>query len=65
MSVCGGFSPLFLQKLKFMKKDNSLIASVRIELERLKGQAELENASREPARIADVVRKIEIQRVKD
>ena len=56
---------LFLQKLKFMKKDNNLIASVRIELERLKGQAELENASREPARIADVVRKIEIQRVKD
>ncbi|MGN1091710.1 MAG: hypothetical protein ACI4RJ_04400 [Alphaproteobacteria bacterium] len=56
---------LFLRKLKFMKKDNNLIASVRIELERLKGQAELENASREPARIADVVRKIEIQRVKD
>ena len=55
---------LFLQKLKFMKKDSSLIASVRIELERILPQATLENISRENAKASEIIQQIESQHTK-
>lgn len=54
----------FLNKLKFMKKDNSLLASVRRELERLLPQAQIENICQDAVKATTVVQEIEKRRIK-
>mgnify|MGYP003571358116 CR=1 FL=1 len=53
----------FLQKLKFMKKDSGLIASVRLELKKLMPQAELENISKDNVKAATLIQRMEQQNV--